>query len=86
VSATGIGAPYRGEVLNMLRAVGGAGEATVFGSGERLPLVHAVMLNAYQIRAQEFDCLHEDAVVHPMATALPVLLGWAERELLPALD
>jgi len=52
----------------------------VFGSGKRLPLVHAAMLNAYQIHCQEFDCLHEKAVVHPMATALPTLLGWAERE------
>src|SRR6516162_3641503 len=30
--------------------------------------------------SQEFDCLHENAVVHPMAAVLPALLGWAERE------
>src|SRR5205823_5582697 len=29
---------------------------------------------------QEFDCVHEAAVVHPMAAVLPALLGWAERE------
>jgi aconitate decarboxylase len=38
------------------------------------------MLNAYQIYAQEFDCVHERAVVHPMAAVLPALLGWAERD------
>jgi len=38
------------------------------------------MLNAYQVHSQEFDCVHEAAVVHPMAAALPALLGWAERE------
>jgi 2-methylcitrate dehydratase PrpD len=37
------------------------------------------MVNAYQIHCQEFDCVHEGAVVHAMATALPCLLGWAER-------
>src|SRR5215472_6742366 len=80
VGVAGLVAPWRDEVLDMLLALGGAAEATVFGSGERLPLVHAAMLNAYQIHCQEFDCLHEKAVVHPMAPALPTLLGWAERE------
>ena len=80
VGVAGLATPWRGEVLDMLLALGGAAEATVFGSGERLPLAHAAMLNAYQIHGQEFDCLHEQAVVHPMATALPTLLGWAERE------
>ena len=80
VSVAGLVAPWRGEVFDMLLDLGGGAEATVFGSGERLPLVHVAMLNAYQIHCQEFDCLHEKAVVHPMATALPTLLGWAERE------
>ena len=80
VSVAALVAPWRDEVLDMLLALNGGAEATVFGSGERLPLVHAAMLNAYQIHCQEFDCLHEKAVVHPMATALPTLLGWAERE------
>ena len=80
VGVAGLGVPWRREVLDMLLAIGGTGEASVLGSGERLPLVHAALLNAYQIHGQEFDCLHEQAVVHPMATALPVLLGWAERE------
>ncbi len=64
----------------MLTGTRGAAESTVFGSGERLPLMHAAMLNAYQIHSQEFDCVHERAVVHPMAAVLPALLGWAERE------
>ena len=39
----------------------------------------AAMLNAYQIHNQEFDCVHEAAVVHPMATVLPALVAHAER-------
>lgn len=80
VGIAGLAAPWRGEILDMLIGIGGAGESTVFGSGERLPLIHAAMLNAYQIHGQEFDCVHERAVVHPMAVVLPALLGWAERE------
>jgi aconitate decarboxylase len=80
VGISGLSAPWRREILDMLSSVGGPGESTVFGSGERLPLMHAAMLNAYQIHSQEFDCVHEMAVVHPMAAVLPALLGWAERE------
>jgi aconitate decarboxylase len=80
VGIAGLGAPWRREILDMLSGAGGSGESTVFGSGERLPLMHTAMLNAYQIHSQEFDCVHEDAVVHPMAAVLPALLGWAERE------
>ena len=80
VGIAGLSAPWRREILDMLSSIGGPDESTVFGSGERLPLVHAAMLNAYQIHNQEFDCVHETAVVHPMAAVLPVLLGWAEKE------
>jgi 2-methylcitrate dehydratase PrpD len=72
--------PWRGEIVDMLAGIGGAPEATVFGGGEQLPLTHTAMINAYQIHGQEFDCVHERAVVHPVTAALPVLLGWAERE------
>jgi aconitate decarboxylase len=80
VAVAGAGALWRCEILDMLAASGGTSEAAVWGGGERLPLAGAAMLNAYQIHSQEFDCVHEAAVVHPMATALPALLGWAERE------
>jgi len=36
------------------------------------------MCNAYQVHGQEFDCLHEEAVVHAMSVVLPVALAGAE--------
>jgi aconitate decarboxylase len=79
VGIAGAAAPWRREVLDMAAASGGAAEASVWSTGERLPLVQAAMVNAYQVHSQEFDCVHEHAVVHPMAAILPSLLGWAER-------
>jgi aconitate decarboxylase len=77
VGVAGARAPWRAQVLDMAR--GGAGEATVWASGgERLPLAAASMLNAFQVHAQEFDPVHEGAVVHPMAAVLACTLGWAE--------
>lgn len=57
---------------------GGVGQARIWGSGETVPAVSAAMVNAYQIHNQEFDCLHEPAVVHAMATILSTLLAQAE--------
>lgn len=80
VGIAGAAAPWRREVLDMAAASGGVAEATVWGTGEKLTLAAAAMVNAYQVHSQEFDCVHEGAVVHPLAAILPSLLGWAERE------
>jgi len=53
---------------------------TVLGRpGARATAPYAAFINAYQIHAQEFDCVHEPAVAHPMATVLATLLADAER-------
>jgi len=78
VGIAGARAPWRAEVVDM--ASGGPAEATVCGSGERLPLAAAAMVNAFQVHSQEFDPVHEAAVVHPLAAVLAASLGWAERE------
>src|SRR5438067_11998360 len=67
VGIAGANAPWRAEVLAMASAGGGAADTTVWGSGEKLPLANAALVNAYQVHSQEFDCVHERAVVHPMA-------------------
>ncbi len=54
-------------------------EATVWGRRDRAPATTAAMLNAFQAHCQEYDCVHEGAVLHPMATSLPAVLAHAER-------
>jgi len=59
---------------------GTAGTSLVLGRpGTRLPAPYAAFVNAYQIHAQEFDCVHEPAVAHPMATVASALLAEAGR-------
>jgi 2-methylcitrate dehydratase PrpD len=48
------------------------------GTGERVPAATAAFLNGYQIHNQEWDCVHEPAVVHPMAVVLSTLLAYAD--------
>ena len=57
----------------VLSAAAGWGEgqdASVWGHGVRLPAPSAAFVNAYLVHALEFDCIHERAVVHPMATLI----------------
>jgi aconitate decarboxylase len=63
------------------QAVDANGSARDWASGRRWPAPTAALLNAYQIHNQEFDCVHELAVVHPLATILPALVAQAERQL-----
>jgi 2-methylcitrate dehydratase PrpD len=67
-------------VLDLARSWGPGEEATAWLDGSRLSAGSAAVVNAYLIHCLEFDCVHEGAVVHPMATLLSATLAWAERE------
>jgi len=54
-------------------------QAQAFNSADWYPAPTAAMLNAWQIHNQEFDCVHEPAVVHPMAVIFAALLAFAQR-------
>ena len=44
-----------------------------------MPAPAAALLNGFQIHCQEYDCVHEGAVLHPLATLLPAVLAHADR-------
>ena len=54
------------------------GELDRSNSQPRYPAASAAMMNAYLIHCQEFDCVHEPAVVHPMAVILAALIAECE--------
>jgi 2-methylcitrate dehydratase PrpD len=58
---------------------GGGTEATLWGRTQRAPAGTAAMVNAYQVHCQEFDSVHEGAVLHPLATTLSAVMAYAER-------
>jgi 2-methylcitrate dehydratase PrpD len=67
-------------VRDLARAWGPGEEATDWLGGTRMTAGSAAIVNAYLIHCLEFDCVHEGAVVHPMATLLSALFAWSERE------
>ena len=79
VSVAGTRARYAAEVRAAAGAWGSGNEATVLGVGNRLPTGAAAMVNAFHAHNQEFDCVHEAAVVHPMTTIQSAALAYAER-------
>lgn len=62
----------------MTAAAGEGGAAAIWGTGRRAGAAGAAMVNAIALHGQEFDCIHEGAVVHPMAVVLPVAVATAE--------
>jgi 2-methylcitrate dehydratase PrpD len=68
------------ELKETARSWGDAPEATVWLTGERMSAQSAAIVNGYQIHCLEYDCVHEGAVLHPMATILSSVFAWVERE------
>ena len=79
VSVAGTAAPYAAEVRAAVGDWGSGEEATVLGVGNRLPAGAAAMVNAFHAHNQEFDCVHEGAVVHPLTTIQSAALAAGER-------
>ena len=55
-------------------------QARAWSHGARLSVAGAAVCNAYQTHNGEFDCVHEDAVVHTFTVPVAAALAWAERE------
>ena len=79
VGTAGSSGPMAHHLTDMQETWGRGEEARVWGNGKRLPAPAAAMCNAYQAHNSEFDCLHEEAVVHAMTVVLPVAIAGAER-------
>lgn len=79
VGIAGSKAPHAKQVLEVATAWGGQGPCAILGGDVRLPAPDAAFVNAFQIHSQEYDCVHEPAVVHPLATIVAVLLAELDR-------
>ena len=81
VGLSGVRVPFAGVLYRLLlEDCGDTGTVTAWGWPQKLSASTAAMLNAYQIHNQEYDCVHEEAVVHPMAVILSSLLAFAEHQ------
>jgi 2-methylcitrate dehydratase PrpD len=80
VGVAGAFAPNAEAIRNVARLWGEGGSCSVLGQpGLTLPAPSAAFVNAFQIHCQEYDCVHEPAVLHPMATIVAALLAETDR-------
>ncbi|WOR15545.1 MmgE/PrpD family protein [Hyphomonas sp. FCG-A18] len=58
-----------------------SGTAHVWGQNAiQTTPANAAFINGFQIHCQEFDCVHEPAVVHPLATILSALMAECDAQ------
>jgi aconitate decarboxylase len=79
VGLAGSAGPMACELAAASASWGEGRDARVWGSGTARPAAAAAMCNAYQVHNSEFDCVHEEAVVHAMTVVLPAAMAGAER-------
>lgn len=80
VGAAGAGAAYSDAILTAARGWGGEGDGLVLGRpGVRLLPAQAAFVNAFQLHGQEYDSVHEKAVLHPLPTIVPALIAELDR-------
>lgn len=79
VGVAGSAGPWVAQLVETATHWGRAGDARVWVSGTALPAPAAAMCNGYQIHNSEYDCVHEAAVVHPLAVLLAATTAFAER-------
>lgn len=78
VGLAGTRAPWSREWIDASPAAQTGEGARVWGTGERLATPAAAALLGYLIHNSEFDCIHEKAVLHPMAVPFAALMAEAE--------
>ena len=68
-----------GEVVDLLREMGGKEESSVLVFGGKLPSFHAAMANSLMSHALDFDDMHEEAGIHANVCVVPAALAMAEK-------
>ena len=74
----GWSAPGMREVVEQMRAWGGAGEAPLLIHGDRLPAPNAAFANSAMIHALDCDDVHPPGTLHIMSVVLPAALAAGE--------
>ncbi len=70
--------PFAAKAMSGISALGGAGDCTVLGRRERLPLRDAALANGILVHGLDFDDTHLGSIVHATAACLPVALTLGE--------
>ena len=71
--------PFADKAMAGIVALGGAGDCSVVGRPERLPLRDAALVNGVLMHGLDFDDTHLASIVHPSVATLPCALALGEH-------
>ncbi|MFC7476368.1 MmgE/PrpD family protein [Dankookia sp. GCM10030260] len=71
--------PFAAKAMAGIAALGGAGECSVVGRPERLPLRDAALANGVLMHGLDFDDTHLASIVHASVATLPCALALGEH-------
>jgi len=74
----GLRSPECRSLMRMQLSRGGAPEATIVGAGTRVPAAAAALANGALAHWNEWDDLHDEAIIHASAVIWPVLIASAQ--------
>lgn len=77
-SLFGTTVPWTQPVLDLVASSGSGEEATVWGRGQRVPVLQAPLANGTTMHAFESDDLHPSAALHGASQAVPAAMAIAE--------
>src|SRR6185503_11192291 len=72
--------PWTQKVRDVVLADGGKPIASVWGSGARVGLTGAVLVNSTAGHAFEMDDIHKESIVHPNSLSVPTALALAQAD------
>lgn len=75
----GLTRPTAQKICDFVVANGGAPQATLFGSAEKVPAAQAALANGVMGHLVEFDDGHRQAIAHPGSVAIPTALAVGEQ-------
>ena len=79
VGIAGSNAPFNDAVFKTAMSWGAGDDVHLWGRALKVPTATAAFINGFQIHSMEYDCVHEPAVVHPMAAIFSAVSAEAER-------
>ncbi|HEX5496792.1 MAG TPA: MmgE/PrpD family protein [Mycobacteriales bacterium] len=78
VSLAALGLDTSRAAVALVRSRGGAGQATVLGTGDRLPAASAAFANGVLAHSLDYDDTHLPSILHPSASVVPAALAAAQ--------
>lgn len=86
VTIAGAAEPAALIVKAAMATEGGIEAATLVGSGERVPVSHAALINGTASHAHDYDDVHTSILGHPTVAVFPAILALAEADGLSGAD